>query len=205
VACVYIFRNGNEDLFKIGWSSGDAADRRDDLATGNPHLTLVHSIDSLDDEDAHACEGFLHGSLQSKRYSGEFFALAQAELAEVLENARQYLAERPREREAKRLAGEASDGRILKPTDQQWETYRALLLARENEYRAKSHAYRLKNELKLFIGTADELDGIASWKSHEVARFDAALFKAGNPDLYEKFVRAMPQRKFLLRWKAARV
>ncbi len=88
---------------------------------------------------------------------------------------------------------------ILQPGDDEWEMHRRLLQVREAEHGLVIERTRFENELKLVIGTAAGLDGIATWKSHSVKKFDEASFKRTEPDLYEAFVREARTRKFLLR------
>jgi len=47
---VYIFRNGNENLFKIG-KSVDVEDRIRGLATGNPRLAVFDKIETEDEDE----------------------------------------------------------------------------------------------------------------------------------------------------------
>jgi len=112
MAFVYILRSGDEDLFKIGRTSGDVEARRKHLSTGNPHPLTV--FDAIETDDVAACESFLHGRLQSKRCAGdarEFFALAAADLQDAIREARDYLTDDlPRQKEAERLAKQDSDG-----------------------------------------------------------------------------------------------
>jgi T5orf172 domain len=176
---VYILRSGDEDLFKIGRTGGDVESRRKHLSTGNPQALTV--FDSIETDDVGACEAYLHGSLQSKRRAGEareFFAVPTAELEALIRAVRQYLAEDlPKQKKAKRLARAECDGQILRPGDDEWETYRRLLQVRETEHGVGLERVRLENDLKLVIGSAASLDGIATWKAHLVRKFDEASFK----------------------------
>ena len=201
MAFVYVLRSGEEELFKIGRTRGDLHARIRQLATGNPHrLTLFDHIET--DYEA-LCETYLHRRLRSRR-SGEgaareFFSLSTAALSDALQDAREFLAEFvPKQREAERLAKEESDGVLLKPGNQEWELYRRLLEIRESEYSLSLDRALLENQLKLAIGKADGLEQVATWKSHEVKKFDEAVFKLAEPRLFEAFVRASLQRKFRL-------
>jgi hypothetical protein len=201
MAFVYILRSGSEDLFKIGRTRGDLEARIKQLSTGNPYPLTVFDVIETDDDAP--CETYLHGSLRSRRCteSGarEFFSLTTTELEEAIRDARRYLEEDlPKQKEADRLAEEESDGRILRPGDEEWETYRGLLQACQDEHHICTHRARLENELKLTIGKADGLDGVATWKSHLVTRFDATAFKRAEPDLYQTFLRESRARQFHL-------
>ena len=41
--------------------------------------------------------------------------------------------------------------------------------------------------IKITMGTASELRGIATWDNVVSKRFDSALFKAENPELYDQY------------------
>jgi Meiotically up-regulated gene 113 len=201
MAFVYILRSGDGDLFKIGRTRGDVESRRKHLSTGNPQTLTV--FDSIETDDVGACEAYLHASLQSKRCAGdarEFFTVSTAELEAAIRAVRQYLAEDlPRQKQAERLAKQECDGQILRPGDEEWETYRRLLQVRETEHGVGLERMRLENELKLVIGTAASLDGIATWKAHLVRKFDEASFKRAEPAMHKAFVRESRVRQFRLR------
>src|SRR5439155_13171782 len=108
---VYILRSGNENLFKIGHSA-DLEERMRELAAGNPHpLTIVHVVET---ENAPAGETFLHNRFQSKRRTEggrEFFALEPDEVTDAICVIKTFIEEYlPKEKAAKRLAKEKSDG-----------------------------------------------------------------------------------------------
>src|SRR5262249_347666 len=132
MAFVYVLRSGNEDLFKFGRTRGELQARIQQLATRNPHpLTLFDYIET-EDPAAPACETCVDRYLRSKRSkegeAHEFFALSTCEVLDALREAREFLEEFvPKQREAERLAKEASDGVLLKPGDRDWERYRRLL------------------------------------------------------------------------------
>ena len=104
----------------------------------------------------------------------------------------------PKKREAERLAKETSDGVLLMRGEPEFEHYRRYLESREGEDSCRLERERHEIELKLAIGKAGGLKGLATWKSHEVKRFDEATFKKAEPKLYEEFVRISFQRTFRL-------
>ncbi len=91
MAYVYILRNGNENLFKIG-KSVDVEDRIRGLTTGNPRLAV---FDKIETEDEDEWETYLHKRLRSKRSRGssaqEFFEITPEALRTVLREAREFL------------------------------------------------------------------------------------------------------------------
>ncbi len=201
MAFVYVLRSGDEELFKIGRTRRDLHARIAQLSTGNPHrLTLFDHI-----ETGHeiVCETYLHRRLRSKR-SGEgeareFFALTPPEMKDAVRDAREFLEEFvPKQREADRLAKEESDGQVVIPGQQEWHLFRRLLEIREGEDSLSLDRALLENQLKLVIGEADGLERIATWRTQEVKKFDAAAFKLAEPKLFDAFVRASRVRRFRL-------
>jgi hypothetical protein len=200
---VYILQSGEENLYKIGIAN-DVDERLRDLKTGNPRRFFVFGlIDTVDRESANAVESFLHKMFQSKRVPGggrEFFALTRMEAEDAERAGRAFLSEAlPRRKEVEALSKEESDDRLLRPRDQDWEVVRSLLHWRENKYKAEIECERNENRLKLTIGASAGIDGLATWKSHLVARFDQGAFKLAEPDLYQAFVREARQRDLRLR------
>jgi hypothetical protein len=201
MAFVYILRNGSDDLFKIGRTSGDVQYRIHQLCTGNPHgLT---PFDVIEPEHDSWCEGCLHRLLRSKRSTSgsarEFFAVSPDELRMTIADVRRMLTEFIAERQkAESLAELPSDGRMLAPTEQMWADYRDLLEVRVEEDKYHDRREMLENRLKLAIGCADGLEGIATWKSQVSDRFDLAAFRSDHPALFEQYVRPSPSRVFRL-------
>ena len=66
MACVYILRNGTDNIFKIGRTI-DIETRLRQLRTGNPKLTVFQLIET--DHDVF-CESYLHKRLSTKQTSG---------------------------------------------------------------------------------------------------------------------------------------
>jgi len=167
MAYVYFFRSGNENLFKIGKTArDDVEDRIRDLSTGNPHPLTV--FDAIETEDEDECEKYLHKILRSKRSresaAQEFFEVAPDVLKSVIQDAREFLSEfLATKRAAERLADEKSEDRMVAPGDEDRTIYRRLLEVREQQDRCEYERKHLENKLKLSIGTAAGLEGIASW------------------------------------------
>jgi len=203
VAVVYMLRNGDEDLFKVGWGRS-IEERLRDHHTSNPHLTVFEVIEAGSNAAATSCEAYLKGVLQSRRHPSagstrEFFALTTAEAEDAARDARTYLAEDfPMKGKADLLAVEACDGRILVPGDAEWDAFRRLLPVCEENYRTGAEKARLENQLKLAIGTAEALDGVATWRSHTRTKFDEAWFKSEQPDVWRAFRRESRTRRFEL-------
>ena len=205
MAFVYILRSGNEDLFKIGKTQRKALDRVKELSTGNPHrLTLFDSIKTADAQDAATCEAYLHGNLSTKRWTGgearEFFALTPAEAEKAIQDAREFVVTRPPKAEGRpsNLPREKTMTASCSQVRRTGIPHRMLVRVREEEYRLGVDRLRLETDLKLIIGTAACLDGIATWKNHGVTRFDEESFKDAEPDMYKMFLKRSRVRRFRL-------
>jgi hypothetical protein len=201
VAYVYVLRSGDSNLFKVG-RTNDLERRMKHLATGNPEpLTL---FDCIETEDAASAEKYLHHRLRSHRSnrSGarEFFEIHPDAFAAILDDARAFLADFvPKQHEADQFAQEESDGRILLPGDADWERYRALVEVREALDGLELKRRELEAEFKIAIGPADGLEGIATWRTQAITRFDQDTFRTTDPDTYRLFLVAERRRHFRLR------
>lgn len=190
MACVYVLRSGDEDLFKIGRTDGDVDVRIRQLATGNPRR--LTTFDVIETEHDALCETYLHRILRSRKSlaSGarEFFAISAGELASVISEAREFLAEFvANQAEADRLAEAQCEGGLLQPGDPEWSIYRSLLTEREDEDHARYRRQLLENKLKIAIGRSDGLEGIATWKPQAIERLDVTALKRGEPDIFKTY------------------
>src|SRR5262245_1367117 len=201
MAYVYILRSGDENLFKIGRTDGDVDARIRQLATGNPYR--LTKFDIIETEHDSLCETYLHRMLRSKRSlaseAREFFQITPDELTSIICDAREFLAEFiANQMEADRFAEEETDGLLLRPGDPEWSIYSRLLVAREEEDTSRYQRQLLENKLKIAIGKADGLDGIATWKTQAVERLDQSALKAAEPDIFKRYVKTARTRIFRL-------
>src|SRR5262245_28500707 len=117
MATIYFMRSGAGNHIKIGWTDGDVEKRRLQLSTGNPHLTVIKTIET---EFASHGEAYLKGILRSKKLvSGggdEFYVLSQAEVEQAIDDAQRYLTEYALlQPELARLEAQESDDRLITP------------------------------------------------------------------------------------------
>jgi predicted GIY-YIG superfamily endonuclease len=200
MGCVYIYRSGEGNVFKIGRAT-DLARRIKTHATGNPERLTEFAV--IETQHASQCETYLHHRLRTKRSTrsdgNEWFEVDPDELTALVEDARHY-AEKvlPKIAEAERLSEETCDDRILQPTDDMLETYRTLVGVRERYDTLGFEKDRLEAELKLMIGTASRIERVADWKTVVSRKFDTDLFKTARPDLYPSFLRESRSRRFIL-------
>ncbi len=197
---VYIFRSGPENLFKIG-KTVDVKRRGKQLATGNPHpLTEFACIET---DYASECERYLHQRLRTRRSrrseAREFFEIDPSELEQLLRDAERHVRDHvPVVREADRLAKQESADKMLEPGASEREKYLRLLEVRESEDSLAIERERIEAELKLAIGSAAGLDGIATWKSHVKRELDVEALKRDHPALYKDYERQLRVRSFRL-------
>ena len=197
---VYVRRSGDSNLFKIG-KSIDVEQRGRQLATGNPErLTL---FDTIETGHASECETFLKERLRLKRSrrsaATEFYEVDVADLMTAIAATRDYEREvLANKDEVERLSQAESDDRLLPVGEYELELYEKLLEARHAEDNVRRERERLELRLKLVIGTAGGLDGLAIWKTEWAHQLDTAALKDAEPEIYARFVQEKPRRKFRL-------
>jgi hypothetical protein len=106
MTCVYIFRHGKENKFKIGRTKKSAKIRLKELQTGNPDLT---TFDVIETEHGTAIEKYVHRRLSTKKIingsaSDEFYAVSVAELQPIIVEAYDRNEKMPAIEQAKELA-----------------------------------------------------------------------------------------------------
>jgi hypothetical protein len=201
-AGVYILQSGEsgeEILVKIG-RAADIEARRRSLSTGNPHPLRLYDV--IETQHASTCEAFLQNRLQSRRSrrsdAQEFYEVEPSILDLEIHNARDFVDFLPTRERVKGLAKEWSDGRVVLPRRAELDAHRRLLEIREEKAALEFEEEQLEAILQTRIGTASSLDGIATWKTGLVARFDCGSFRLAHPAVYGEFLRKVPRRVFRL-------
>ena len=203
---VYAFRHGHEDEFKFGRTS-NLERRRKTLQTGCPKpLTLFDSIETDDYKDG---EEFILRRLAHKRLTGEFCGVTADEASAAMEACRAYLNdELPRQREEARkiaeLSATESSPEMLPASEDVAEKYgrlrrlRAEMRLKKIELdRLEVEEDRLETAIKLAIGGARGIEGVATWETGDFRRaFDSEALKAANPELYEIYLTKFDQTRF---------
>jgi hypothetical protein len=200
MGAIYFMRSGTGDHIKIGRTKGDVETRRLQLATGNPHLMIIKIIET--DFASHG-EAYLKGILRSKKLVGdggdEFYVLCQKDIEQATEELQQYITEYAELLpEVTHLETQDGDPRLLTPGNFEFSIYRDLLEAREQECRYSARRDILESRLKIAIGSASGLEGMATWKSAVTHRFDTKTFKQEHADLYAAFSTESRSRRFRL-------
>ena len=199
---VYVFRHGDNDQFKIG-RTANVEKRLKQLQTGSPKpLTVFDLIETADAKDG---EAFLHRRLAHKCLIGENFALTPDEMREAMGQAREFLEELPQQREVHdrldELSSVESGDEMLPPTAELVEQRRRLLQIRaEKAQRVAEIAdlvleeERLGAAIKLAIGAAKGIDGVATWQTRDGRRrFNPEWLKADDPELYAAYTSYVPK------------
>jgi hypothetical protein len=201
MAYVYLLRSGTENIFKIGRTRGDVDARIQQLSTGNPYpLTKFEVIET--EHDA-LCESYLHRRLSTKRITSglaqEFFAITPAELSSILDEVRTYLDEwLPVVLEADKIAAEDSDGSVKTPGNEAQSIYQELLELEEQRTKLNARHGYLESRLKVLIGNAAVLEGIASWRTQIGTRLDQSALKREEPETYGRYLKESKSRPFRL-------
>jgi predicted phage-related endonuclease len=147
----------------------------------------------------------MHRRLATKKIingssSDEFYAVSADELKPIIAEAcncnRDYL---PTIKQAEQLAGEEADGSVKEPGNAAIAMHQELLEIEEEMARLGTRFEYLEAEIKITMGAASELRGIATWANVTSNRFDATAFKAEHPDLYEKYRSPSTSRMFKLK------
>lgn len=199
---VYAFRHGTVNYFKVGQTSSALTLRRRQLQVGcRDELTLFGSVPAATAADAADAEQFIHRLLARHRTGiGETFTCTEDDISEALQKTAAFLVDtlpKVREDQAKiaELAAMKSTPEILPATEQLRQAKRRLIdiaqekTALEDQLKDLSSEQQvLENMIKLTIGSARGVAGVAWWVSGDGRRkFDPDRLKAEQPDLYAQF------------------
>jgi len=202
MAHVYVLRSGTENIFKIGRTKGDVDARILQLSTGNPYP--LTKFDVIETEHDAQCENYLHRRLSTKRINSgpaqEFFAITPAGLNSILDEVRTYLCEcLPVVLEAEKIAAEDSDGSVKTPGNEAQSIYQKLLELEEQRTKIDAQCDYLESCLKLLIGKAEALEGIALWRTQIRTLLDQSTLKREEPDTFGRYLKESKSRPFRLK------
>jgi len=185
MAYVYLLRGLTDGEVKVGRTSRPGLVELDRLATDEPARWEKHLL----------------ALLEPWRIPGtrEWFRVSSERLAEAAGATRVWaMDDLAKELRVSELAAQRSDGRLLKPDSLALDLCEELRRLKAHEYAVKVRRLRVENELRLLIGTADGVSGVASWKTTSQRRFQQARFKSARADLFERFVEPVLYRPFRL-------
>jgi hypothetical protein len=201
---VYILREGQSNIFKIGRTKGSATDVVKRLQTGNSQpLTVFETVTTTKES---ACEAFFHRRLVSRRVGGgggwEFFQMESEEhmrltiqefevMARAFEEAR---------KQVSKFDNELCNDNIIEACPEDRELLACLLRIKEEQEYLKFERALIESKLKLRIGTAYGIRGVASWDAER--RFNGELFKESDPGFYLQVLARYPCIDTAA-WKAA--
>ena len=201
MAHVYILRHGRENKFKIGRTTKSVKVRLKELSTGNPDLVI---FDVIETEHETTIEKYIHRRLATRKIingssSDEFYAVSPVDLIPVIDEARTYNSDcLPTIAQADDLDAEDPDGSVKEPGNEAIAMHHEMLEIEQQIARLQARQAYLIASIKITMGTASELRGIATFDNVVSNRFNSALFKAENPDLYDKYRSPSVSRVFKL-------
>lgn len=85
---------------------------------------------------------------------------------------------------------------MVEPAETERQKHDRLLEVLEALASLKFERDRLVTDLKIAIGSAGGLEGIATWNSYTGHELDHDALRADYPDLYETYWREAPKRRF---------
>ena len=141
-------------------------------------------------DDPPECESFLQHYFESKCVDrkAKLFRLGTEDLgiaAKAAEGfARRFL---PLHHAVERLKTQSSNNRLVPPEERHRELCRQIRELREQEFRISKRRELLENELKVAIGTAAGIEGLANWRSHAQSSFDRERFRAEQPEMFNRY------------------
>ena len=195
---VYCFQVGSEDCFKVGRTKNDPEERRYGISVGSPQkLTLYRTIET---EDASRLEGYVHKALELNRTeNGEFFRVEALELDNTIDRGLAFLCKTlPLSKQVEEFKKTKPTERMRDPSESDWIYHNELREAQKEMFLLTQRIEFLQSQLKVAIGEDLGIEGIASWKWQETARFSIPLFREKKPKLYEKYKKVSATRVFRL-------
>ena len=197
MGCVFFARRGDENIYWLGRSASSDS-RMMSSVLKDPAFELHRTIETDSPSD---CEKFLEGYFASHKVgcNPTLFRFTDEEIQQALRVAESFVNKfLPVRKSAQSLCGRVTEKNYATPAKRQMEIYKKLKAIREEEFRLQLRREFLENELKVAIGSAAGLQGIASWISQVQKRFDGLLFKSENPSLYSSYQKEKTVRVFRL-------
>jgi hypothetical protein len=178
MGCVYCYRAGTLNTFKVGVTN-DAADKRmRNVQTGSwEELSIYRQIET---DHALRLERRIHKLLDSYRATkkSEYFHVTTDQLDEAVEDAQLFLAEYlPVIQQAKKLLCQKPTFEMIRSTTEIDEVYRDLKKAKQEQALLEQRIELLQGKLQVAIGKNSGIESVASWKWQERLEFDLARFK----------------------------
>ncbi len=196
MGCVYCFRVGAENCFKVGRTKGAPEERLKNVAVGSPYkLTLHREVATY---DPIVLERYIHWLLDAQRApNGEFFNVSADELDLAIREAESFVSERaPVIREATKLQKKRPTNHTLESTETTRSLHRDLRNALRQAFLLEQRIEFLQGQLQLEIGENLGIRGVASWKWREQWKLDQDALKRNEPKVFDRFKRLSSTRVF---------
>lgn len=202
VGCAYITEIGTgTDLWKAGKAKDYAARVKAHRTMSVERLTLYAEIET---EYYGEIETYLKHLLLGYRWTeGEGTEIYRADRSVIdaaVASARNRAFLMPRLVDARALATQVSNGTVLTPDEAIRELHRRRLRVRQIEWAAHHEGEELDAEIQLIMGAAEELTGVATFRSGTTRRFDEAAFRLDHEKLHEAYKFTRPTRPFNIQW-----
>jgi hypothetical protein len=198
MGCVYCFRVGLEDCFKIGRTKNPPELRMKSVSVGSPHRLTLHR--EVKTNDPPSLERYIHWLLDPHRAeNGEFFNVSEEELDHAIEEAESFLAQSvPVLQEAKKLQERRPTNRTLEPSENIRTLHRELRNAERQAFLLEQTNFVLRGRIQVAIGENLGIRGVASWKWREQWKLDQEALRRDEPKVYARFKRLSTSRVFRL-------
>ncbi|HEX9201385.1 MAG TPA: GIY-YIG nuclease family protein [Acidobacteriaceae bacterium] len=197
---VYVLREGQSNVFKIGRTrSDDTEPRIRQLNGGSSQGLFLFEVVETDCESV--CESFFHRLLSTRRVvrggGKEFFEMdSEDHMRRTIEKFRNMAAQRESARELVKDFERAQCTTVLiEPTSGDEELLsqlrdveaRLLEIEEETEY-LNFRREMIHCQLKVRIGRSFGIRGLATWETKVTERFAEDLLRERDPELYEKLL-----------------
>lgn len=199
MGCVYCYRAGALDLFKVGHTKNAAAMRMKNVQTGSWEvLSIYRQIET--DHAPRLLEDRIHKLLAAYRTKkGEFFQVTTELLDRAVDDAQVFLAEYlPIIQQVKKFQRHKPSPEVLHTYDDIDVVFQELKKAKQEQALLEQRIELLQGKLQIAIGENAGIENVASWKWQEKFIFDLRLFKADQPALFKRYQKSSGTRYFRL-------
>jgi hypothetical protein len=196
--CVYCYKFGSGDCYKIGKTKLQPEERKRGLATGSPvSITLYRSVET---GDPSRLEAYIHRLLGAQRAKGEFFRVSRQELDRAVDESVARVRELlPLVQTASKLRRTKPNERMLAPLDEVRRVALELKVAQDQRWLLDRRIELLASKIQIAIGENCGMDGVASWKWKDHWEMDTKRFEAEHKELYDEYRRNSGARELRLK------
>jgi hypothetical protein len=197
---IYVLREGQGNVFKIGRTSGDIQDRLKGLRTGNSQGLFVFEV--VETDNASVCEKFFHNLLATRRVERpgggkEFYKMdSDDHMRQVIEKFKGMEIQIQGARQVDEEFGKVQCSQELRePVASDMELLsqlrtidtRLLEIKEETEYLNFVRAV-IESQLKQRIGGSLGIRGVATWETKIRRNFSEDLLRERDPELYQELL-----------------